>query len=393
MRPLLLAAVLLIGCGPVVAADPCVEVEWELVLHGLVSPRDVVVREDGIVGVLASDAIHEFDERGRAVAVHRLVVGDERLQGRGLFADAMDRWWVTAYATSSDEPGRIRDWLVRIDPDGISSATQSGPMGKVALAPIVELDQRILAAGGDHREELQPDLDPEPGRTGYPLATVVSLGEELSVTDAWTSTPDLASVSSLLPVDGKLLVLANPPSIDWAPGELLRLDAFDQGPAWTRTVGLLGAGSTGVQDSASGGRHALLLSGAFELANPDEELEPGVIPDTQFRTWVDAWTIDGELAWSHDLTVGSSWYGRLASSGAVILSRLVRENALGQPEASFFVVDDGGVRLCEQPTKPGAGLSMAAAPAWGPDAFVSLEQRVLDEPQASYRLVRLRVPG
>lgn len=393
MRGVLTTAILLIGCGPVVT-DPCVEVEWRVALDDLRSPSDVVVRDDGVVGVLTTGALLEFDERGTPLGIHQLIVsGNEPFRGQNLYADAKNRWWLTGTGRTDD--GWPHDWIVRIDPDGTIEAKQLSPEGNVGLHQIIGRGDHVLIGAYDLSEEFQPDEEPMPGVPEpfvYPVAKVVELDENLDIVDAWTSSPELAYAFRIFDVGGQLLALAKPPSIDWAPGELLRLDAFDQPAVWSRTVGMLGAGSEGIHDVASSERHALLLSGTRELVDPDAVPEPSQIPITQLRTSIDAWTVDGDIAWTHDLTLGSGAVGMLAASEHAILAGVRDDVFRTEPEVTLFVVDHEGSRVCEQPATPARSLVLAPAPAWGPDAFVQLEQTVVDDPLSPHRLLRLRVP-
>lgn len=101
--------------------------------------------------------------------------------------------------------------------------------------------------------------------------------------------------------------------------------------------------------------------------------------------------MDGELAWTHDLPTAAATDGEVAASENVILSWAGDHAFRRNGEASYFVVDHGGSRVCEWSTDPAQGVMLEAAPAWGPDTFVQLEQVISDDGPPPYRLVRLRV--
>ncbi len=298
-----------------------------------------------------------------------------------------DRWWLTG-TVDGDEVERY-PWLFRFGVDGTPEARLLPVEGEHYLGPMVGWNDGVLVGGFATHEDPQAEK--------RRLAIALGVDASLEVVDAWASTPELGSVATLLDVGGTLLVLAKPPSLDYADAVLIRLDALDRRPAWTRTIGVLGSASPNeIIAAAAARRHALFLSAATELDPdaPPSGPRPGglpLIPPTRLRWSIDAWTVEGDLAWRHDLTTDHDGTVTVAASEDVILTWLGSRAPTEDEPSMLFAMDSDGHCICEQLTTLSGSVALAAAPTLGPDTFLVLGETEDETLGAQTWLARLHV--
>ncbi len=142
----------------------------------------------------------------------------------------------------------------------------------------------------------------------------------------------------------------------------------------------MGIGSSGgVASVASSDRYALLLS---EARDP--------VATTGWRTSIEAWDVDGELAWTRELTTGTRFGGKIAASEDTILASVGQTIPAAESDPKLCVLHDDGTPVCEQSADSAQSILLEAAPAWGPDTFVRLDRETGDGPIRPLRLARLQ---